>query len=321
VSDVRKLRPQAPAGDSPTLNSYLALAAAGSFWGLGFVFGKYALADMPVAAVVTFRFVIASAALVPFFFWRRIRIKPADVPVFALAGLLFVPVQFLIQFEGLARTSLTHASLMVALFPVFIAVGSLIGFGKNAGRPKWLAIAGSALGAALVVFGPAGNSTIVGDALVVASLLAAVAWILITERRLKSYDPIGATACVVWFGTAFLVAYEVMVHPHDLVATYSRTAWLATAASGIVSTTLATVFWNIGLNRVPASDAGVFVNLEPLVGSLCGVALFGDRLGWPLAVGATLIIATAALVSREDHSERPAWSERVAKRRMAAEAR
>jgi drug/metabolite transporter (DMT)-like permease len=112
VSDVRK--PQALAGGSASLSSYLALAAAGSFWGLGFVFGKYALADMPVAAVVRFRLAIASAVLVPFFFWRHIRIAPADVPIFAIAGLLFVPVQFLVQFEGLARTSLTHASLMVA---------------------------------------------------------------------------------------------------------------------------------------------------------------------------------------------------------------
>jgi drug/metabolite transporter (DMT)-like permease len=131
---------------------------------------------------------------------------------------------------------------------------------------------------------------------------------------------------VLWFGTALLVAFELIVHLHDLVAAYSKTAWLATAASGVVSTTLATVFWNIGLNRIPASDAGVFINLEPLVGSLCGVALFGDRLGWPLAVGATLIIAAAAFVTRPPAE--PAHPPKVRqvrvdgeKRRMAAEAR
>ncbi len=304
-----------------SIASYLALVAAGTFWGLGFVFGKYALADMPVSAMVTFRFAIASAALVPVIFWRRIHIDRGDLLIFAAAGLLFVPVQFLIQFEGLARTTVTQASLMVALMPALIAVASTFVRGSDTARPKWLFIAASACGAALVVFGPAGNIGIFGDALVAISLLAGVAWIMITERRMKAYDPIVAGAAVIWLGTAMLVAFEAIVHPHELLARYSTSAWLATAASGILSTAAATVFWNIGLHSVPASDAGVFINLEPLVGSLCGVALFGDTIGWPLVTGAILIIAAAVAVTRasstpptprlRDHpnAKPPAWIE------------
>jgi drug/metabolite transporter (DMT)-like permease len=304
--------------------SYLALVAAGLFWGLGFVFGKYALADMPVAAMVTFRFLIASAALVPIIFFRRIHIARGDLLIFAIAALLFVPVQFLIQFEGLARTTVTQASLMVALAPVMIAVASTIVRIPGSARPKWFAIAASAGGAALVVFGPAGNVGIVGDALVAISLLAGVAWILITERRMKDYDPIVACACVIWMGTAMLVAFEAIVHPHQLLAPYSTSAWLATAGSGILSTAAATVFWTIGLHNVPASDAGVFINLEPLVGALCGVALFGDGIGWPLVTGAILIIAAAVVVTRGSAAppapqvRRPPTSEPLYSRTAAA---
>jgi drug/metabolite transporter (DMT)-like permease len=283
---------------SVKIASYLGLVAAGSFWGLGFVFGKYALIAMPVAAMITFRFAIASVVLVPLLFFRRVRIAPRDLPAFALAALLFVPVQFIIQFEGLARTSVTHASLMVALMPVFIALASTMTRGARAARPKWVAIAASALGAVLVVFGPGGGYSVVGDALVILSLLAGVGWIVITDERLKAYDPIGASAVVVLLGTAMLVAFEAFAHPHELLASYPAGAWLATAACGIVSTAIATVCWNIGLRGVPASDAGVFINLEPLVGSLCGVLLFGDHAGWPLVVGATLIIAAAMAVTR-----------------------
>jgi drug/metabolite transporter (DMT)-like permease len=308
--------PLGATGKSIRVASYLALVAAGTLWGLGFVFGKYALADMPVSAMVTFRFAIASAALIPIIFWRRIHIARGDLLIFAAAALLFVPVQFLIQFEGLARTTVTQASLMVAVAPVLIAVASTFVRGADSVRPKWLYIAGSACGAALVVFGPAGNVGIFGDALVAISLLAGVAWIMITERRMKAYDPIVAGACVIWLGTAMLVVFEAVVHPHDLVATYSSSAWLATAASGILSTAAATVFWNIGLHRVPASDAGVFINLEPLVGSLCGVALFGDSIGWPLITGAILVIASAIAVTRTSSAPKP--SVRIYNRTAAA---
>ena len=290
-----------------TAASYLALVAAGSFWGLGFVFGKYALAAMPVDAMVTYRFAVAALALTPVLFLRRIRIvPPRDILFFALAALLFVPVQFLIQFHGLALTSVTHASLMVALMPVFIAMASFAGRRPGAAQPKWFAVGASFVGAALVVFGPAGNFTLAGDALVTLSLLAAVAWIVVTERTLKQYDPIAASAWVLLLGTAMLVAFELIVHPQEIVHAYPASAWIATVACGIVSTAVATVFWNVGLQRVPSSDAGVFINLEPLVGSACGVAFFGDSLGWQLVLGAALVIAAAVWVTMTPGSSRPA---------------
>ena len=287
---------------------YAALVAAGSLWGLGFVFGKTALAHMPVGAMVTFRFAIASIAVTPLLIWRGIRIKRADMRYFALAALLFVPVQFLIQFEGLARTSVTHASLMVALVPVLVALVSSV-FGAAA-RPKWAAVLASALGAALVVFGPGGGATITGDVLVALSLVAAVAWIAVTERRLQGYDPVAASAVVLIAGTAMLAAFELVAHPQALVAAYPASAWLATAATGLFSTTLATVFWNVGLSRIPSADAGVFVNLEPVVGSACGVAFYGDAVHWPLIAGASLVIGSAIAVTT---SEMP-WRARLRER-------
>jgi drug/metabolite transporter (DMT)-like permease len=73
--------------------------------------------------------------------------------------------------------------------------------------------------------------------------------------------------------------------------------WLSVATLGLFATTIATLLWNWGLSRVPASQAGVFVNLEPLVGAILGVALFDDTFG-PLSVlGGLLIVAAAVVVS------------------------
>ena len=38
--------------------------------------------------------------------------------------------------------------------------------------------------------------------------------------------------------------------------------------------------------------------IEPLVGAICGILLFGDSIGWPLVAGALLIIAAAVAVTR-----------------------
>jgi drug/metabolite transporter (DMT)-like permease len=42
---------------------FAALTAAGCLWGTGFVFGKWALADMTVSQMVLLRFFFASAGL------------------------------------------------------------------------------------------------------------------------------------------------------------------------------------------------------------------------------------------------------------------
>ena len=63
-------------------------------------------------------------------------VEPSAIglPVAALVG---VPIQFLIQFAGLARTTVSHASLMVGNLPVLLAAGSAL-FAHERVTPKRL---------------------------------------------------------------------------------------------------------------------------------------------------------------------------------------
>ena len=53
----------------------------------------------------------------------------------------------------------------------------------------------------------------------------------------------------------------------------------------------------LGAQTVPASRAGIFVNLEPLVGALLGVVVLHDVLESTALVGGVLIIGGAAYFS------------------------
>ncbi len=281
----------------PSPLPYAMLALAGTFWGLGFPLGKMALGSMPVPAMVTFRLLAASLVLLPVAFRGGLRIERRDVWKFVVASILYVPVQFLVQFEGLAHTSVAHAALMVATAPIFLAFGAMI-FHKDHARPKWIPIAASCIGAAIVVLAPSGNASAYGDTLVVISLLAGVSWVLLSERFISRYDAVAASALMIWIGTAVLTVFECMLHPHALFHAYPLNAWLATLGAGAFSSAAATVFWNAGLQRVRSSDAGVFINLEPLVGTICGIIFFGDPLTWTLVFGGALIICGAVMITR-----------------------
>lgn len=97
--------------------AYLALRAAGSLWGTGFLFGKIALQELAVPHMILYRLSLAACGFVPVLLARGTRVEREDWPRMVAAGVLGVPVLFLVQFEGLARTTVSHAALMVGTAP------------------------------------------------------------------------------------------------------------------------------------------------------------------------------------------------------------
>jgi len=287
--------------------AFTALAAAGCLWGTGFLFGKWALEELSVGQMVLYRFLFASLGFAPGV-WRGLqnpdtRIRRQDVWLILVAALIGVPIQFIVQFAGLARTTVSHASLMVGVLPVLLAAGSALFAHEHVRLWRWVALFASTLGAALIAFGAstgeAGTAaTVAGDLLVAASLIAAVAWILIVQALMKSgrYSPITASAYVMTAGTVMLAIW-VFATEGPLPIRLSALTWMSVAAMGLLATTVTTYLWNWGLAQVPASQAGVFLNLEPVVGAILGVLVLHDVLGPYGIIGGLLVVGAAVFVA------------------------
>jgi drug/metabolite transporter (DMT)-like permease len=277
--------------------AYLALAAAGSLWGTGFLFGKIALEELAVPHMILYRLTLAACAFLPILLWRGSAIRRADWPAMAVAGLLGVPLLFLVQFEGLSRTTVSHAALMVGTAPILMGLGAARFAGERLTRRNWALLVLSTLGALLIVFGtpPAGGGpapTVAGDALVFLSLFAAVGWVLLSKRLMRTYAPVTVTAMVMVTGTILLDAW-VLVTSGLPPFRVSADVWLALAAQGFLCTTAATLLWNWGVAQVPAAEAGLFVNLEPALGAALGVVVLNETLGWSGVAGGAIIIGAA----------------------------
>jgi drug/metabolite transporter (DMT)-like permease len=86
----------------------------------------------------------------------------------------------------------------------------------------------------------------------------------------------------------------------------SLTAWAALACGGLLCTAITTLLWNWGIHHVPASRAGVFLNIEPALGSLLGVKLLGEHLGPYAWLGGALILVAAITLTTRGHGPDPA---------------
>jgi drug/metabolite transporter (DMT)-like permease len=280
---------------------FAACAAASCFWGCGFFFGKIALEEMNSAFMVLYRFLFAMPVLLPFLITHRPGLNRREWGWLALASFLGVPLQFLIQFYALSITTVSHAALMVGTMPVILAVGAAVFAHERMDRVGWMALAGSTCGAALIALGGgeggAGGATLTGDLLVVVSLLIALFWLLINKKLVERHSPVVVTTYGLGIGTLMLLLWVPVRYGMPPVAGVSLKAWLALAASGVLCTAATTLLWNWGMTQVPASQAGVLLNMEPLIGSLLGVFVLGERLGPSAWAGGGLILVSAVTLT------------------------
>jgi drug/metabolite transporter (DMT)-like permease len=273
--------------------AFLALAAAGVFWGMGFPLGKLALRETDAAHMVLLRFAVAALAAAPFALRRaETRALFASPPVL-LAGALY-GVAFLVQFEGLAHVSVTLAALLVGVMPALIALSARF-LGERVSRASWAGVAAATLGAALIAGKPGEAGSPLGVALSLAALLIFLAWVFVVRRAPKVAAPMAIPAVIVIIAAATILPIAFVMHGPPRLD-LSPVAWAGIVGQGVFSTLLATAAWQFGAARVGSASAGVFINIEPLMGAAVGVLMFGDHLTTALAVGGVLILAGSLAV-------------------------
>ncbi len=288
-----------------------ACALASSLWGCGFFFGKVALVEMSVGHMVLYRFLFGSLVLLPLLLTHLPSFNRREWSLLLLASFLGVPVQFLIQFYGLSLTTVSHASLMVGTMPVILAVGAAIFAHERMDAIGWLALAASTCGAALIALSGAhahahaGEASLVGDLLVVLSLGIALFWLLINKRLMERHSHIAVTAYGLVLGTLMLLIWVPLRNGQPPLAHVSIKAWLALVGSGVLCTAASTLLWNYGMTQVPASQAAVLLNMEPLVGSILGVLVLSEHLGPAAWAGGALILAAAITLTTHSKTRVP----------------
>jgi O-acetylserine/cysteine efflux transporter len=266
-----------------------ALTAAGLMFGLTVPLSKLALGWLDPAWLAAARFGLAAPVLA---LAARRALRAAATPRVAAWGAVGYGLMVVLQNLGVERTSVTHAALIFGAVPVFVAAGSALAGRAVAGPAAWSGF-GVALGGVALVAGSGGESSLAGDALVLASAVLGAALIVVQGGLLEGRDPVAVTA--VQMGAAGLLALVVALPSALPARAPSASEAIALAALVSVGSLIPFTLYAYGQARVHAELAGAFVNLEPVVGVAAGVLAFGNPFGTAQALGAVLVIAGLGL--------------------------
>jgi drug/metabolite transporter (DMT)-like permease len=207
----------------------------------------------------------------------------------------------MLQNAGIARTSVSHAAVVVGAVPVLVALIAA-GLGRSSTRPRaWAGYALALVGVAGVAGAGGAGATALGDLLVLSSAALSAVFIVVQPGLLAGRDPAAVTA--VQLAAGAVVALPVAVLTEGAPPSPAAAApVLALTALSILGTLLPFWLFAFGQSRVPAELAGAYMNLEPVVGAAVGWFAFGDAAALGQVAGAAAVLAgilLSTLPSRE----------------------
>lgn len=60
--------------------------------------------------------------------------------------------------------------------------------------------------------------------------------------------------------------------------------------TGIISTVVCMVFWNIGVQKLGATTSGIFLNFNPIFTALLAYLFIGENMSWLQGIGGLIVI-------------------------------
>ncbi len=272
-----------------------ALVVAGTFWGTTVPLSKDALGWAGPGWLTALRFALAAPLLG---LLARSggsgRLRGAIRLEVVLTGAAGYGLVILLQNAGIARTSATHAAILIGALPAMVAVLCVL-LGLAPVRPlAGVGFASALAGVALVAGGGGSGGDLVGDGLVLVSLVVSAVFTIVQPRLLKGGDVVAVTA--VQLGGAAVASTVAAMLLEGAPSAPRGVADLGVLAALVVLGTLVPfTLFAYGQSKVAPEVAGAFMNLEPLVGVGVGVLVLGDPFGVAQAFGASAILAGIAL--------------------------
>lgn len=271
-------------------NALVALTGAGLIWGASVPLSKLALGWLDPLWLSVARFALAAPILALI---ALPRLREGLSWSVAGWGIVFYGAVVGLQNLGIERTSVSHSALILGAVPALVAVVALAVGRGTSGPRAWMGFIGALVGVGFIVT-PGGGSTVLGDVLVLASSAGSAFFIVAQASIMRDRDPIAVTAIQMAAGSLvtlpFALGFETLP-----AAPVGLAAPVAFAALALVGSLLPFALYAYGQARVAPEVAGAFVNLEPLVGTAIGAAMFQDPFGGLQLVGAALILGGIAL--------------------------
>jgi drug/metabolite transporter (DMT)-like permease len=275
--------------------TYIIISAA-SFGTLA-ILGHYArAAGIDTFTLLFLRFTIAALIMAGILLLRREGL-PRGKPLALLIGMGAIGYvgQSFCYLTATQYASAGLVALLLYLYPVFVAILSVIFLKERLNRVKVIALALATTGVALIV-DPQGGQWL-GIALAIGAAAIYSVYIIVGAGVMKTVSAISSSTVI--FASAGLV-YGVLMALNGPRWPTTTDGWLIVAATVLIATVIAVVTFLAGLKRIGPTDASMLSTLEPVVTVTLAALLLDETLQPITLLGGVLILIAVIVLTRSE---------------------
>lgn len=272
------------------------LSLSASIWGGMFVVVKIIVGTIPPIQLVWLRYLIALVVLVGFSVATHTKwsFNRHDIGLIILIGIIGNTISIVTQETGTWLSNAQTGAVITSATPTFMIIFAWWLLKERLTKVSVISVAMATLGVIVIVgIHLTGSHILLG---VISLIIAALTWALMSVLiKLVSghYQPLQIT--IMSTTVAILCLTPFVMHNFQIIRQinfFDPKVVLCLLYLGCISTALAFVMWNTGLQLVNAATSGLFFLLQPIVGTLLGWLVLGEPLTWSFVIGTCMIIGS-----------------------------
>ena len=274
----------------PLRDLALALAVV-AIWALNIIVIKVGVAEIPPLMLITLRFALVAALLVPFYPVAR-----HQLPFLLLLSVTFGTLHFALLFIGLGQAEAGTGAILVQMGTPFATLLAVIVLKEALGFQRLTGLLLSFAGVIVLAGGPTLPAPLPTAILLTSALAWASSQLLI--KRGPAISPMALAGWVALFATP-QVALGSWWFEQDQWQALTSASWLAWSAvlyTAVMSSIVAYGIWYGLLRRHPVSSVVPMMLLVPVLAVILGVLLMGDSLGPYKLIGGGLVVSGIGLI-------------------------
>lgn len=285
--------------------AYVLLLIPAAAWAGNHVVARMAAGTVPPASLAVARWMLLAALLGMFAAeqiqadWARMK---ANAWLLLFLGLVGAGIFGTLQFVALNYTTALNMGVVGSVAPAFIVLASFLLFGDRLGTVQLAGVAVSFLGVLAIVsrLDPGMLASLTfnsGDLIIIGNMSL---WAIYSScvRLRPDIGPMSFMFALSLVGLISNLPFGVWEYASGLRLKPVPITAAAILYSALITTLLAYVCWNKGIELVGAPRASAFLHTVPLFAALLATTILGERLELYHIVGFALILAGVTLAAR-----------------------
>lgn len=275
---------------------YLGLILAMFFWGLTFVFYKYAFVSFRPLTIILFRLIISVAFIyVAARLMKKIqKVKRKDRKYLFMLAFFEPFLYFLGETYGMELVSSTLASVIVATIPLIVPFGASFFFSEKLSRINIVGLIISTFGVVAVITAGQGewNATLKGTLLMFMAVFSAVGYTLIVKKLVSNYNGFTITIWQNIIGAALVLPLFLSLEfQHAITTVPEKEPLLALIYLGVFGSSLTFILFTRAVRELGAAKANIFANLIPVFTAITAYILLKEEMPVLKVAGIALVLS------------------------------